>query len=119
MDLLLAFILASIIAAVLVARVIIWSSHRASSMAITRYFKAAEYILEYHQPPPEWQSAPQRKRLLGQSSRQSTDADIMAALDDLIRFFEHSTFFEDEWTRQQLLDQLNKERENWQVSPHS
>lgn len=116
MDLLLAFILASIIAAVLVARVIIWSSHRASSAAITRYFKAAEYILEHHQPPPEWYAVPRRKRLLGQSSRQVTDADIMAALDDLIRFFEHSTFFEDEWTRQQLLDQLNKERENWQVS---
>ena len=116
MDLLLIFILASILAAVLVASVIIWSTHRASSAAVTRHFKSAEYILEHHRPPPEWYAVPWQKKLLGPSPRQVAGADIMAGLDELIRFFEHSAFFEDEWTRQQLLAQLEKERQNWEVS---
>ncbi len=41
---------------------------------------------------------------------------MMARLDELIQFFEHSAFFEDEWTRQQLLAQLDEERRNWEVS---
>lgn len=113
MDLLLAFILTSIFAAAVIARVIVWSTHQASSAAITRYFKSAEYILQHHQPPPTWYAVPWRKRLLGQSP---PAADMMARLDELIRFFEHSAFFEDEWTRQQLLAQLDEERRNWEVS---
>ena len=113
MDLLLAFILSAVIAAGLVVFVIISSTRRAASKAITRHFKSAEYILAHHQPPPEWTAVPWRKRLLGQSPRQTTDGEIMARLDELIVFFEHSPFFEDEWTRQQLLQQLDDERRQW------
>ena len=113
MDLLLAFILASMIAAAVIARVMVWSTHQASSVAITRYFKSAEYILQHHQPPPAWHAVSWRKRVFGQSP---SGADMMARLDELIRFFEHSAFFEDEWTRQQLLAQLDEERRNWEVS---
>ena len=38
----------------------------------------------------------------------------MARFDDLVRFFERCRFFEDEWTRQQMLAQLATIRENWQ-----
>ena len=115
MDFLLAFILFAIIAAALVAFVMIRSTRRAAAAAISRHFKAAEYILAHHQPPPTWQTPLWRKRLFSQSPRQNT-ADMLARLDELIRFFEHSPFFEDEWTRQQLLTQLDQERQNWEVS---
>ena len=116
MDLLFAFALFAIIAAALVAFVMIRSTRRTAAAAITRHFKAAEYILEHHQPPPAWQTVPWRKRLFSQSPRQNTHADLLARLDELIRFFEHSPFFEDEWTRQQLLTQLDQERQNWEFS---
>ena len=116
MDFLLVFTLFAIIAAALVAFVMIRSTRRAAAAAISRHFKAAEYILEHHQPPPTWQTPPWRKRLFSPSPRQNTNADKLARLDELIRFFEHSPFFEDEWTRQQLLTQLGQERQNWEVS---
>ena len=116
MDFLLAFTLFAIMAAAIIAAVIVRSTRRAATAAITRHFKAAEYILTHHQPPPQWQTPPWRKRLFSQSPRQNTPADMLDRLDELIRFFEHSPFFEDEWTRQQLLTQLDQERQNWEVS---
>lgn len=116
MDFLLAFTLFAIIAAVIIAAVIVRSTRRAAAAAITRHFKAAEYILAHHQPPPSWQTPPWRKRLFSQSPRPTANADMLTRLDELIRFFEHSPFFEDEWTRQQLLTQLDQERQNWEIS---
>ena len=113
MDFLLAFTLFAIIAAAIIATVIVRSTRYAAAAAITRHFKAAEYILAHHQPPPSWQALPWRKRLFSQPPRQNTPADMLARLDELIQFFEHSPFFEDEWTRQQLLTQLAQERQNW------
>ena len=45
MDLLALVVLASMIGMLFVARVILWSSNRAAEGAVTRYFKASEYIL--------------------------------------------------------------------------
>lgn len=111
MDLLLLFFLASVAGAGAVAAVIIWSTQRAASSAITSYFKAGEYILATGQPPPDWLKHGQRRRWFRQPSAQS---DLLARLDDLLRFFEGCRFFEDEWTREQMLSQLAAIRKTWQ-----
>ena len=112
MDLLFLFVLASILGALTVARVILWSTQRATSSAITSYFKASEYILETGEPPPEWLVKP--RRLFRSSNAKVAHSEIMARFDDLVRFFEHSSFFADEWTREQMLAQLASIREGWQ-----
>lgn len=115
MDLLAAFIVASVIGAGLVAWVIIWATNRASASAITRYFKASEYILETGAPPPNWLAAPVWKRLLGKASNSAGLGDALARLDELIRFFEQCGFYEDEFAREQHLAQLERVRRAWQT----
>ncbi len=114
MDLLLLFILAALAGAAAVAGVIVWSTQRAASSAITRYFKASEHILETGEPPPDWLANPRPKRLFRSARANVTHVELMARFDDLVRFFKHCRFFEDEWTRQQMLAQLATIRENWQ-----
>ena len=113
MDLLILFVLASIVGAATVARVILWSTQRATSSAITSYFKASEYILESGEPPPEWLANPRRRRPFRSSKADVTHTEILARFDDLVRYFEHCSFFEDEWTREQMLAQLASIRERW------
>ncbi len=114
MDLLLLFILAAIAGAAAVAGIIIWSTQRATSSAITSYFKASEYILETGEPPPKWLAKPWHKRLFRSARSGVTHSELMARFDDLVRFFEHCRFFEDEWAREQMLAQLASIRQNWQ-----
>ena len=114
MDLLLLFSLAALAGAAAVAGVIFWSTQRAASSAITSYFKASEYILETGEPPPDWLASPRRKRLLRAGASNSSHDHLMDRFDDLVRFFEHCSMFEDEWTREQMLAQLAAIRERWQ-----
>ena len=114
MDLLAAFIVASLIGAGMVAWVIIWTTNRASASAVTVHFKASEYILETGKPPPEWLALPLWKRLLGKASKSAGDGRALARLDELIRFFEHCSFYEDEFVREQHLSQLEGVRRAWQ-----
>ena len=67
MDFLALFIVASILGAALVAWVIVWTTKRASDAAITRHFKASEYILETGEPPPNWLAPPFWKGPLGKA----------------------------------------------------
>ena len=114
MDLLLFFIIAALGGAALVAIVILRSTDRASHNAITRYFKASEFILEHHRPPPEWIMTAPGGWLRARSIRPVGKSDVMARLDELIDFFENCSFFEDEFAREELLLQLRAEREDWQ-----
>ncbi len=98
MDFLALFVLVSIMGAASVALVIVWTTNRSAASAITRHFKASEYILETGEPPPNWRG----KR-----------ADPLERLDELILFFEGCSFFEDEFARKQLLLQLAEVREKW------
>lgn len=113
MDLLAAFIVASIIGAGMVAWVVVWTTNRASESAITRYFKASEHILETGEPPPDWLAAPLWKRLLGKPSGTATEAPALERLEELIRFFEHCSFYEDEFARKEHLAQLERLRQAW------
>ena len=114
MDLLLVFIIASVIGAVMIAWVIIWTANRASASAITRHFKASEYILETGKPPPDWLSAPIWRRLQGKAFRSTGEVALLARLDELIRFFEHCSFYEDDFARDEHLSQLERVRQAWQ-----
>ena len=114
MDLLAAFIVASVIGAATVAWVIYWTTNRASGSAITQYFKASEHILETGKPPPDWLAPPVWKRLLGKPTGTETETRALARLDELIRFFEHCSFYEDESARQEHLSQLGRVRQAWQ-----
>ena len=92
---------------------ILWLTDKTSHAAITSYFKAAEYILEHHQPPPVWSK--QKVSLLRKSSPTNTPKErILKRMDDLILFFEHCQFFQDETAREELLKKLNDERLNWE-----
>lgn len=113
MDLLGFFIIASAIGAGLVVWVIVWTTSRASESAITRYFKASEYILDTGNPPPEWYAVPIWKRLPGAAPAKASEERILTRLDELIRFFEGCSFYEDEFAREQHLSQLEGVRQAW------
>lgn len=113
MDLLAAFFVASIIGAATVAWVIYWTTNRASASAITQYFKASEHILETGKPPPDWLVAPVWKRLLGKPSGAESETRALYRLEELIRFFEHCSFYEDEFAREEHLAQLESLRQAW------
>ncbi len=115
MDLLALVVLAAFVGTLFVARVMVWSSNQAAEGAITRYFKASEYILNTGEPPPEWRVVPWRRRLTGRADAAARDEEILARLDDLVRFFEACRFFEDEWTREQLIMRLSETRAAWQA----
>lgn len=115
MDLLALFIIASVIGAGLVAWVIVWTTSRAAESAITRHFKASEYILDTGSPPPEWYGLPLWKRLLGAAPASASHETILIRLDELIRFFEGSNFYEDEFAREQHLTQLEGIRQAWRA----
>ena len=103
MNILFTFLIAVALGVSLIVAVMLWVTNKAGHSAITQYFKAAEYIVEHHQPPPEWLKDGALNK-----------ARLMQRMDDLILFFEHSTFFEDEHARSTLLDKLNKERDAWE-----
>lgn len=113
MDLLAAFVLASLIGAFMIVRVIMWTTNRAAETAVTRYFKASEHILETGEPPPEWLAPPLRRRIFSAGPAVVTHDEVLQRLSDLVRFFEHCTFFEDEWAREQMLSQLENIRQHW------
>ncbi len=116
MDLLAAFVLASLLGAFMLVRVILWTTNRAAETAITRYFRASEHILETSAPPPEWLAPPLRRRIFSAGPAEVTNDELLARLDDLYRFFEHCSFFEDDWAREQMLSQLTAIRERWTTS---
>lgn len=117
MDLLLMFVIACIIVTITLIKLIFFVTNKSASVAITSYFLAAEYILEYHQPPMTWIYPPisLSRRLLGLGKKKSSPdpAYLLFKMDDLILFFEHSSFFQDEEARTALLQQLNDERDSW------
>ena len=113
MDLLAVFTLASIAGAFMLVRFILWTTNRAAGSAVTRYFKASEHILETGEPPPEWLSPPIRRHIFSAAPAAVTHSEVLQRLDELFRFFEHCSFFEDEWAREQLLAQLAAVRETW------
>lgn len=116
MDLLAIFALASLIGAFMLVRVILWTTNRAAESAVTQYFKASEHILETGEPPPEWLIPPVRKRLFSAAPATVTPDEILERFNDLLRFFEQCSFFEDEWAREQLLSQLQAVRAKWTTS---
>ncbi len=113
MDLLAVFVLASLLGAFMIARVILWTTNRAAHTAVTRYFKASEHILETGAPPPEWLAPRLRRRIFSAAPAEATHDELLERLDDLFRFFEHCSFFEDDWAREQMLSQLTAIRQRW------
>ncbi len=116
MDILAVFVLASLIGAFMIVRVILWTTNRAAESAVTRYFKASEHILETGEPPPEWIAPPLHRRIFSTAPAAVTNKEVLERLNDLSRFFEQCSFFEDEWTREQMLAQLSTIRERWMKS---
>lgn len=119
MDLLALFVVASVIGASLVAWVIVWTTNQSTESAITRHFKASEYILDTGQPPPAWLRAPLWKRLIGAETGSARDEIALMRLDELIRFFEQCSFYEDEYAREQHLAQLDAVKKAWHLGKTS
>lgn len=113
MDLLAVFVLASVMGALMLVRVILWTTNRAAETAVTRYFKASEHILETGEPPAEWLALPLRRRVFSTTPPAVTQDEVLERLEDLFRFFEHCNFFEDELAREQLMSQLEDVRRRW------
>lgn len=118
MELLLGFIIASIIGISMIVKLIFWVTDKSAGVAITSYFQAAEYILETHQPPMTWTNTPVplSQRLFNRGKKKSSPdlSYLLRRMDELITFFEHSTFFQDEDARTALLEQLHNERSSWE-----
>ena len=122
MDLLLGFTVAAIICTGLIIKLMLWLMNKTANAAITAYFQAAEHILDHHHVPPQWLSKQSHflKHPLGSLSRSAGRKQnnpkqlILEQMDDLIRFFEHCTFFQDEIARTELLQQLSAERKAWE-----
>ena len=87
MDLLAAFVLASLIGAFMIVRVIMWTTNRAAETAVTRYFKASEHILETGEPPPEWLAPPLRRRIFSAGPAVVTHDEVLQRLTDLVALF--------------------------------
>lgn len=114
MDILILFTLAALAGAAAIVGIILWSTQRAASSAITRYFKAGEYILATGKPPPDWLAKSRRRRLRLSGASAISHSELMKRFDEMVRFFEHCRFFEDERAREQMLAQLATIRERWQ-----
>ena len=115
MDLLALFIVASLIGGGMVAWVAIWTTNRASNAAITRYFKASEHLSWKRESRRQTGcSRPPGDGCYALLPFSAADETVIARLDELIRFFEHCSFYEDEFAREQHLSQLESVREAWQ-----
>lgn len=115
MDLLLFFVLASLAGAGSVALVIVWTTQRAAASAITRYFQASEIILATGNPPPDWLKPRRRWLRIGKAS--PSQSELLKRLDELTRFFEQCRFYEDDFSRDEMLAQLAAIRQAWQERP--
>ncbi|MEM7130111.1 MAG: hypothetical protein AAF702_27520 [Chloroflexota bacterium] len=116
----------------LVAKFMMWLVDKTTAITLTQRFQDAEYILTYHQAPSHW-SKPRspfvrfmqganmgnfmvrlRHALAGEVGTSQSQQRLLTRLDDLIDFFESCPFFEDEGSRDLMLDQLWDERDQWE-----
>lgn len=131
MTLLFTTILIMAISMVVVAKFMMWLAEKGANVAITERFQDAEFILAHHHAPDSWQqprsfftklmqgpiSDPWYRRLRqaiqsDQNDDNSRDP-LLQRLDNLIDFFETCPFFQDESSREIMLDQLWNVREKW------
>lgn len=131
MGLFLGWILLISVSLIGVAYFAFWLLNRSAGAALTNQFRDAEFIVNQHHAPPAWtrprrgfvwlmQSAPGLlKRGRHRPDAAADDASspektrILKRMDELIRFFEESPFFEEEETRTLLLKELEAERTAW------
>lgn len=112
---LLLYILLTALGLFVIARGMTWYLERITFNAITRHFRAAEYILAHHKAPPDWRkSSPIFWIGLGAPARRRKER-LIARLDALISYFETSPLVKDEETRSVLLERLRDERIQWIV----
>ena len=126
------------ISMVAVAKFMMWLTEKGTHVAITERFQDAEFILAHQRAPDSWQkprplfvrlmqgsgSIPWYERLTQAFQPEANDGDPqtyqLQRLDNLIDFFETCPFFQDEASREIMLDQLWDVREKWEnISPES
>ena len=116
---------------VIVAKFMMWLAEKGTHVALTERFQDAEFILTYHRAPAKWEqprslfarlmqgsgSEPflqQLRQIIRPEQAAGNPRNLMVQrLDDLIDFFEICPFFQDEASREVMLDQLWEERERW------
>lgn len=117
MEFLIGFIVLAILCTAFIARLMLWVTNKSAAGAITQHFRAAEYILEHHQPPPMWNKPSRPSATLSRHGKlklsESGENHLLERLDKLIVFFEHCPFFQTEEARVAMLLQLNDERISW------
>ena len=107
-----------------VAVFMVWWMQKVTHAAISSKFKAAEHILNQHTAPPNWLRPKNPILRLWQNVPVFPGAErannphakvrLLHQLDELIAYFESSPFFDEPETREEMLGQLNDERESWQ-----
>jgi hypothetical protein len=90
---------------------------RIADLALTDQFRAAEHIANGHMPE-KWIVQINRrlthKRLLPIPQPEASGTDlVLHKIDQLVRFFDKSPFFENAEAHQMLLAQLRETREHW------
>ena len=98
-----------------------WLTDKTSHASLTERFKDAEFILNEHCVPEHWlRATPLFTRIMqGRFFRelrvQDTKTSLLSKLDSLISYFETAPFFASEEVRNLMLEQLQQEREQWQI----
>lgn len=132
MTYLLIAILVIAISMTLVAQFMMWLVRKMTAITLTERFQDAEYILTHSQPPAHW-ARPRspfvrfmqganvgnfimrlRYALTAEPSPRQAQEQFLIRLDELIDFFEVCPFFQDEGSRDIMLNQLWDERDAWE-----
>jgi hypothetical protein len=89
-------------------------TRRVTNVALTDQFRAGETIVD-GRIPDQWVAQINRRLAFPRFLRRDVSGTEWALdkIDKLYRFYEKSPFFENEKTRQLLLEQLRETRERW------
>jgi hypothetical protein len=127
MLLLIALLLVFAVGVLLISLVMLRFAGALTRRMLTNPFTYAEYITEHRRPPPDWLRSQslidkllkrppldaQRIGGMSERGRERTKTRLLRRLQQLIRSFQNSAFFESDEARDELLAALERVRQQW------